>query len=96
MHAMSSRLALVGLAAALAAVVAACTASKSAVCRKVCGRESECIGASPSGEPSFDEGECIAACAALERDEDTRGLVVSHASCVEKASSCPQVLECSK
>ena len=75
-------------------VLAACTAPKSEVCRRVCGRESECIESSPAGESSFDESECVAACAALERDADGRGWVARHAACVAKAATCPEVLEC--
>ena len=90
MAAMSVRLAAV---VALAAV--ACTAPKSKVCRAVCGRESECVASHSTGESTFDEGECIAACAALERDTSTQVLVTRHAECVAKAATCPQVLDCS-
>ena len=88
------RLMSVRLAAALALATVACTAPKSAVCRKVCGRESACIESHSSGESTFDEGECIAACAALERDTQTLGIVTSHAECVARAATCPAVLEC--
>jgi hypothetical protein len=92
---MFARLAPVSFAPALAALaLAACTAPKSEICRNVCGRESECIESSPTSESSFDEGECIAACAALERDESTKAIVSHHAACVKKALTCPQVLEC--
>jgi hypothetical protein len=80
--------------AVVGGVLAACTAPKSEVCRRVCGRESECIESTPTGESSFDESECITACAALERDADGRGWVAIHAACVDKAATCPQVLEC--
>ena len=94
MMAMLARALLACAAAAIAVGAAACTAPKSKVCRTVCGRESECIESRSSDESSFDEGECIAACAALERDAETRGIVTSHAECVAKAATCPAVLEC--
>lgn len=84
------------LAAAVALAAVACTAPKSKVCRSVCSRESGCIESRPSDESTFDEGECIAACAALERDPATKGLVTGHAACVAKATTCPEVLTCSK
>ena len=62
------RLALVSALAALALV--ACTSPKSKACRAICAREAECNGAKPSEASSFDEGECIAACAALEVDKN--------------------------
>ena len=83
-----------GRAALFALVTAACTAPKSKVCRSVCGRESECIESRNADDSTFDEGECIAACAAHERDPETRGFVTSHAECVAKAATCPEVLEC--
>ena len=81
--------------ALVAALAVGCTAPKSETCRKVCGRESECIESSPGGESSFDEGECVAACAALERDQQTTGIVEAHAECVAHAgSACAAVLQC--
>ena len=82
------------LAAVVALTAVACTAPKSKVCRTVCGRESSCIESRSSDESTFDEGECVAACAALERDAETKGLVTSHAACVAKAATCPEVLDC--
>lgn len=76
-------------------LLAACTAPKSKICRETCTREADCYESASSSEDStFDEGECIAACAALERDPETRGLVTVHAECVGKAESCRDVLEC--
>ena len=82
-------------------VLAACTAETSKQCRRVCARQGECesIAAAEGGsDTAFDEGECVAACASLERDPSTSGLVVSHVECVDKAGSgsaaCPAVLEC--
>lgn len=83
-----------GLAAVLALVAAACTAPKSKDCRTVCARESECIESRNTDDSTFDEGECIAACAALERDPETKGFVTSHVECVKRAATCPEVLEC--
>jgi hypothetical protein len=89
--------------ALLAAVLllAACTAETSKQCRRVCARQGECesVAAAEGGsDTAFDEGECVAACAALERDPSTAGLVKSHVECIEKAGSgsaaCPAVLEC--
>ena len=77
-----------------ALVLAACTAPKSKVCRDTCTREADCHENGPSEDTTFDEGECIAACAALDRDPETQGLVTSHAACVTKAATCPEVLDC--
>jgi hypothetical protein len=81
--------------------VAACTAETSKQCRRVCARQGECesVAAAEGGsDTAFDEGECVAACAALERDPNTAGLVSSHVECVDKAgtgsAACPAVLEC--
>lgn len=90
---MFARLAPAGLAA-LALAAAACTAPKSKVCRSVCAREAECIE-SRAEESSFDESECIAACAALDRDDQMKGIVAHHKECVDKAANCAAVLECS-
>lgn len=76
------------------AALAACTAPKSKICRDTCTREADCHESGPSEDTTFDEGECIAACAALERDLETRALVQNHAQCVKSASSCRAVLEC--
>src|SRR5690242_753401 len=64
----------------------ACTAPKSRLCRDTCAREAECVGAKTTeDDTNFDEGECIAACAALEADAETRKLVSNHADCVSRA-----------
>jgi hypothetical protein len=76
------------------AALAACTAPKSKICRDTCTREADCHESGPSEDTTFDEGECIAACAALERDPETRPLVTGHAQCVKSAASCRAVLEC--
>jgi len=80
---------------ALPLLAAACTAPKSKVCRDTCAREASCIESASQTESSFDEGECVAACAALERDPEARILVTRHAECVAAAGkSCEQILEC--
>ncbi|MBE7449501.1 MAG: hypothetical protein HS111_11575 [Kofleriaceae bacterium] len=89
-----SRRGLARLLVPLALLVAACTAPKSKVCRETCTREADCHESSSEEDSTFDEGECIAACAALERDDQTRGLVTRHAECVARAQSCREVLEC--
>jgi hypothetical protein len=76
------------------AALAACTAPKSKICRDTCTREADCRESGPSEDTTFDEGECIAACAALERDPETRALVQNRAQCVKSAASCRAVLEC--
>ncbi len=86
-----SRWSLLFLAIALGA---ACTAPKSKICRETCTREADCHESRSSDDSTFDEGECIAACAALERDAEARVLVTQHADCVGKAENCQAVLEC--
>jgi len=86
---------------ALILLFAACTAETSRQCRRVCARQGECESYATTAEGSdtaFDEGECVAACAALERDPSTAGLVKSHVECVENAGSgsaaCSAILDC--
>jgi len=76
-----------------ALAVAACTAETTQRCRDVCARQDDCED-KQNPETNFDEGECVAACAALERDRDTVGLVERHAECVAQASTCAAVLAC--
>ena len=80
-------------AALLAALLAACTQPRSARCRQVCARESECVTQTNSPMP-FDEKECVAACSALEGDPDNLAKVEKHRACVTSAPSCAAVLEC--
>jgi hypothetical protein len=85
--------------AVLLLVAAACTAPTSKQCREVCARQNECEATAlnePAGaaETGFDESECIAACAALERDQATIALVAAHVDCVHKAQTCPDILAC--
>ena len=75
-------------------MLSACTEPRSAACKEVCKREAECIDATSSKMP-FDEKECIAACAALERDVADNGAKVRrHIDCVHAQQTCPAVLEC--
>ncbi len=88
------RPALVSVLAALA--LAACTSPKSKTCRAICAREAECNGAKPSEASSFDEGECIAACAALEFDKKPfiAGQVTKRAECLRLTTSCGDYQSC--
>ena len=75
-------------------LLAACTQPRSARCKQVCTRESECVSQTSSQIP-FDEKECIAACAALEHDvEHSAAKVARHIDCVNQQQTCPAVLEC--
>ncbi len=76
-----------------ALVLAGCTQPRSARCKQVCARESECITSTSSSVP-FDEKECVAACAVLESDQDNLAKVQKHVDCVSKHVACPDVLEC--
>jgi hypothetical protein len=76
-----------------AALVCACTQPRSARCKQVCERESECISTT-SSQIQFDEKECVAACAVLEADQDNVAKVEHHAACVTAQASCAAVLEC--
>ena len=82
----------------LALVIGACTAPTSKQCREVCTRQNECetvpITEAAGAETGFDDGECVAACAALERDQATVALVAAHVDCVRKAPTCSAVLAC--
>lgn len=79
------------------AIGGACTEPSSARCKSVCSRETECherAGKSQS-ESAFDERDCVAACAALEKDRELIGTVERMADCVAQAgASCEAVLAC--
>lgn len=83
-------------ALALGLALAACTSPKSKTCRAICARESECNGAKPSEESSFDESECVAACAALEQDRNPyiSGQVTKRAACLRSTTSCGEYQAC--
>lgn len=87
------------LALAIAAAPSACATDRaSRECKDVCRREAECVEQAaddkPAADNKFDQSECVAACSALQRDEDGKKLVADHVACVEKAQSCEAVLDC--
>lgn len=81
------------LVVAAVAATGACTEPRSKRCSDVCGREATCREKIETGD-NFDEGECVDACAALERDSHTEPQVVEHLDCVRAADSCQQVIDC--
>ena len=87
------------LALALAPALSGCAADRaSADCKNVCRREAQCVEEAaddkPGGDVRFDQSECVAACSALQRDEDGKKLVAEHVACVGKAKTCDEVLAC--
>ncbi|MGE0872752.1 MAG: hypothetical protein AB7P03_29630 [Kofleriaceae bacterium] len=81
-------------AAILVISIAGCTEPRSSVCTTVCKRTAECIEQSTTKMP-FDEKECIAACAALEKDPNDHGAKVKHhVECVNRQTTCQGVLDC--
>jgi hypothetical protein len=75
-------------------LAAACTEPRSKRCTDVCAREAACHD-ELEREENFDEGECLDACVALERDSEARVLVEAHAECVAAAGdSCEAVVSC--
>jgi hypothetical protein len=73
---------------------AGCTQPRSKTCSDICAREAECHEHMDTHE-NFDEGECLDACAALERDAQMTEVLKKHADCVlPKDKSCEQVLVC--
>ncbi len=79
--------------AAAAGLLGACTEPRSKRCQSVCAREAECHDRLETPE-NFDEGECLDACAALERDSQTEPQVSKHAECVKEAEQCEVVIRC--
>jgi hypothetical protein len=71
----------------------ACTEPRTKRCTDVCAREAACHDQLETHE-NFDEGECLDACAALERDAEAAKQVARHADCVKSASTCEQVVVC--
>lgn len=89
------------LAAAALMMSAACAQPRSARCKEICSREAECQQAAadeaeaPDEQTAFDEGDCVAACAALERDERTKPDVEAHAVCMKNAGTdCTKLAAC--
>jgi len=72
-----------------------CTQPKSARCRNLCAREAECIElAKRETENSFDEKQCVAACAVIESEPKSAQNVAAHEQCMIKAIDCNAVLNC--
>jgi hypothetical protein len=78
---------------AILLLLSACTEPRSKRCSAVCSREAACHEERNTDE-NFDEGECLDACAALERDSVAVEQVDFHAECVKEAETCEQVLAC--
>jgi hypothetical protein len=77
--------------------LAACSAPRSQRCRDICAREARCAEEQEEGSKgqTFDEGECVAACTALERDKEGTARVDEHAACLQKAGlDCTALLNC--
>ena len=72
---------------------AACTEPRSKRCQQVCAKEAECHDKVEAAD-NFDEGECLDACAALERDVEAEPSVAHHAECVKIAQTCEAVIAC--
>jgi hypothetical protein len=91
------------LALGLLLLATACSSEgTSNECKEVCRREASCVdqigdeGKEDDEEQNkFDQGECIAACDALSRDEVGKELVAKHKECADKAGDdCAALLEC--
>jgi hypothetical protein len=86
----------------------ACTSERSSPeCKEVCRREAQCVDqmteqrADQSGEDGdedeqnkFDQSECIAACTALDKDNQGKQSVASHVACARQAKTCKALLDC--
>ena len=77
----------------LLAAIAGCTEPRSKRCQQVCAKEAECHDKVETAD-NFEEGECIDACAALERDVEAEPQVAHHAECVKTAATCEAVIAC--
>ncbi len=90
------------LALGLLLLATACSSEgASNECKEVCRREASCVdqladeGKEDDEEQNkFDQGECIAACDALSRDEVGKKLVEKHQECAKNAKDCAALLEC--
>ena len=87
----------------LSIAAGACTAeSASNECKNVCQAEAACVermvddGKTDEEQNRFDQAECIAACAALERDDAVgKALVERHVTCWKEAGGdCAKLLAC--
>jgi hypothetical protein len=78
----------------LLVMLVACTEPRSQRCQQVCAREAACRESIEAAD-NFDEGECLDACAALERDVETEQAVAKHIECVQQAGTdCRKVIDC--
>jgi Cys-rich protein (TIGR04453 family) len=78
---------------------AGCAQPRSARCKEICAREAECQQATedetPDEQSAFDEGDCVAACAALERDDKMAPSVEAHWVCIKQAGGdCGKLASC--
>ena len=79
--------------ALLILLLAGCTEPRSKRCQVVCSKEAECDDKVEAAD-NFDEGECLDACAALERDVEAESQVARHSDCVKAAQTCDAVIAC--
>lgn len=77
---------------ALLLLLVACTQPRSPRCKQVCARDYECVTQTSSTMP-FDEKECVAACSALEADQDNIAKVQKHYDCVMSQPDCGSVVK---
>ena len=82
------------LAAAIASTIVGCVEAHTERCRQVCKKEAECAETQTERDIEFDARECAIECSKLEREREGRALVSRHIECVERASTCSQVLMC--
>ena len=74
---------------------AACAQPRSERCKQICNKEAECQPTETDEQSAFDEGDCVAACAALERDQRTVGHVERHYECLARAQGdCAKIAAC--
>ena len=73
---------------------AACPASQSQRCKKLCQQQIACIESLDKSDIRIDENECTSACSALERDSEGLERVNQHERCINQATSCEQRLVC--
>ena len=70
----------------------ACSQPRSEACKAVCAKEADCVKQTSSAVP-FDEKECVAACSALEADQDNIAKVQKHYDCVMSQPDCGSVVK---
>jgi hypothetical protein len=85
------------LLAAIALLAVGCSQPRSQRCRDLCALEARCAEEQDENAKgqTFDEGECVAACTALERDNEGRARVDEHAACLTAAGTdCVKIRLC--